>query len=419
MISKTPSFVIILTVFLWNIGGVTSEAHTLVNAGRHSDQYVLPCCLILVHNQSFDSIDDSLSNATSNSIVNIRSDVVLSSCVLLEGLENVTIIGHGSPAVNCNGTGAIKFVSCKNVTVADVNWEKCGSSIDETYPGIEFYNSSNVVIQNCSFHNLTGQAVLMSIVSGNVHIINCNFTHNNNKYEGHGVALHYSIKDDCHLLIAKCIFSNNGPTKSVIYIGSATQQSHKHLRIEYSRFNDNDGVPIYISQHSLQIKGDVMFENNVATGGAGILSRNSTIAFYNKSNVSFYNNSVYTDGGAIFLDNSKLHFGENTVVKFKNNSVEVEGGALFTINKSDLSSAGNSVVIFQSNKASISGGALYCEKCSASFGENSTMTFSDNSAMSGAAVYSSTFSNISFVGKSNVTFNKNREEYGGALYSVS
>ena len=418
MISKTASFVIILTVFLWNVEGLqgTGGAHTQVDAGRQNGQDELP--FNLIHNQSFDSIDDLLSNATSNSIVNIRSDVVLSSCVLLEGLENITITGHESPTVNCNGTGALKFVSCKNVTVAGVNWEKCGSSTEEAYPGIKFYNSSNVVIQDCFFHNLTGQAVLMSIVSGNVHITNCNFTHIN-KYEGHGVALHYSIKDDCHLLIEKCIFSNNGPAKSVIYIGSATKQSHEHLRIEYSRFNDNDGVPIYISQHSLHFKGDVIFENNVATSGAGILSSKSIVVFDDKSNVSFYNNSVYTNGGAIFLNDSKLHFGEYTVVKFKNNSAEVDGGALFTINKSNLSSAGKSVLIFQGNKASVSGGALYCEKCSASVGENSTMTFSDNSAIRGGAVYSSTYSNISFVGKSNVTFNNNRAEYGGALYSIS
>ena len=78
------------------------------------------------HNQSFDSIDDSLINATSNSIVNIRSDAMLSSHVLLEGLENNTIIGYGNPTVNCDNVGGIAFVSCKNVTIVGVNLERCG-----------------------------------------------------------------------------------------------------------------------------------------------------------------------------------------------------------------------------------------------------------------------------------------------------
>ena len=42
------------------------------------------------------------------------------------------------------------------------------------------YNSLNILFHNCSFQNSLGQSVVLSEVSGNVYINNCNFTHNNN-----------------------------------------------------------------------------------------------------------------------------------------------------------------------------------------------------------------------------------------------
>ena len=49
---------------------------------------------------------------TSNAVVNITGNSLLSSIVTLTGLDNITIIGKENLTVNCNGTGAIEFVSC-------------------------------------------------------------------------------------------------------------------------------------------------------------------------------------------------------------------------------------------------------------------------------------------------------------------
>ena len=83
-------------------------------------------------------------------------DIVLLSIVAIEGLENITISGHGNPVVKCNDAGAVKFISCKNVT-----WKGCGF-VD--YPGIEFYNSSNFFFK--SAHSITPKAkVFLNVVN--------------------------------------------------------------------------------------------------------------------------------------------------------------------------------------------------------------------------------------------------------------
>ena len=92
-------------------------------------------------NFTFYSIDNALNKISSNDVIDIISDTVLSTIFTLEGLENITIIGHKNPVVYCNNTGAIKFISCKNVTIEGIWWKHCGSIL---YPAIEFYNSSTL-----------------------------------------------------------------------------------------------------------------------------------------------------------------------------------------------------------------------------------------------------------------------------------
>ena len=155
-------------------------------SGSGSDEDNVPCCSS--RNYTLYSIVDALNNVTSNAIINISTDVVLSSNVILEGLRNITIIGQGNPTVNCNDITSVKFVSCNNVTIENVHWKRCGSV---NKPGIEFFNTSNIAIQSSSFYHLTGKAVALSKVSGNVSINNCQFTHN--KYhKGHGAAIYYT-----------------------------------------------------------------------------------------------------------------------------------------------------------------------------------------------------------------------------------
>ena len=61
---------------------------------------------------------------------------MLSSNVTLEGLNNITIIGQGNPTVNSNDIGSVKFVSCNNVTIEGISWERFDSGNSD---GLDYF----------------------------------------------------------------------------------------------------------------------------------------------------------------------------------------------------------------------------------------------------------------------------------------
>ena len=191
-----------------------------------------------------------------------------------------------------------------------INWERCGSSsdaenssdsydyhhnyndfvpnyfdynADQNYavdhsnnlqPGIEINNSSNVIIQNYSFHHSEEQAVALSKVLGNVYINSCQFAHN--KYhKGHGAAIYYTSSPEhsaqAQLIINDCKFTSNGPAESVVYIENQNSKLNNHVSIlQNSTIILNQGAPIYISHTSLILNNSVLFKDNKATAGVGI-----------------------------------------------------------------------------------------------------------------------------------------------------
>ncbi|XP_065895655.1 uncharacterized protein [Dysidea avara] len=386
-----------------------------------------PCCIS--GNFIFHSIDGILSNMSSNTMVNITTDVVLSSNMTLKGLENIMIIGHRNPVVNCNDVGAVMFISCKNITIEGIQWEGCGS---KDYPGVEFYNSSNVSFERCSFHNSKGRSVLLSQVSGNVYINNCNFTHKI-EYSGHGAAVHYSPNTNSHgqhkLVIQNSQFIFNRAKKSVVYIDGSGSRITGHVYLQDNVFVNNKGVPIYSSHTNLHISGSVLFKANTAESGGGIYSKRCSVIFYDKSNVNFISSFVTDNGGANY---SRLAFGENSIMTFKDNHANF-GGTIYSDN-SNITFDGNSSVTFNNNNASDYGGAVYCQSSShitfdgnssssshITFDGNSSVTFNNNEANHfGGAVFCYDSSHITFDGNSSVTFSNNfAGVLGGAVFCQS
>ena len=346
----------------------------------------------------------------------------------LDHLNNITIIGQGNTTVNCNGTGALKFVTCNNVTIEGINWEKCGTSNNSsTNSGIEFHNSSNTFIKSCLLYNFTGQAVLLSNVSGDVHIHKCTFLYNS-QYGGHGIAVHYLPwkKDEVinKLIIQASNFTMNGLAESVVYIGDCVNRCFVDIFLQDSIFINNQGVPLYLSGSHLHVCGSVLFNGNKANAGGGIYSTNSTVSFLEGTDVQFVRNTIETNGGAICVSNSKVYFSTNSFVNFENNNAREKGGAIYS-DTSNITFDGDSSVTFNDNEANSVGGAVYCGYSShITFDGNSSVTFSynmasdSNSALdnNGGAIYCGNSSHITFDDNSNITFNQNSANNGGAVY---
>ena len=322
------------------------------------------------------------------------------------------MIGYGNPTVNCHGIGAVKFTSCNNVTIKGINWKRCGSSNDTHHPGIGFYNSSNIEIQNCSFHNSTGQAVALSKVSGNVHIDNVKIF--NIKYEYHGAAL-FCSEIFALMVVNNSKFAFNQATESIFYIYTSRRFPSDYT-IQNSVFIHNQGIPINIVGSNLRFSGSVLFTRNMADTGGGFYCNNSDITFEKSAEVTFSYNKA-DKGGAINAINSTIHFDGNSMVLF-NDNIALYGGAIYSEYDSLIKFYGNAMIMFNNNNVIRNGGAIYSHQSQISFAGTCNITLTHNSAkMDGGVVYSDD-SYVFFTKNCNILFYHNSAEInGGAIYS--
>ena len=214
LLRVTIAAILFLTVFILHIDGfqrviVVSKpddqigvdegilATSTISSGSGSYIFDNPCCIY--GNCSCPSLYNALANLVSNVLINITPDVVLSSIISLVDLANITITGHNNPTVNCNNFGALNITSCYNYTIEGITWEACGArninDNDNFYPVLGLFNSSaNITIKNCLFQHSVVQAIVLSEMVGDVNINHCNFS-SNEQYEGHGIAIHYSLNN--------------------------------------------------------------------------------------------------------------------------------------------------------------------------------------------------------------------------------
>ena len=373
-------------------------------------------------NCSYSSLDQCLAKLTSNILINITTDVKLSSLVRASHLANVSIIGHNYPRVNCKSVGGIHFAFCHNCTIQGIIWDGCGSSVE---PGLKFSHSSNVTIKNCSFQHLLGQAVMLLKVLKDVNICDCNFS-NNNDYIGHGSAIHYSSNNGRVLYsvitISSCEFSNN-TMSSLIYFENAFNIVKAF--IINSTFYRNQGISLYAINSCIYLIGKSLFENNLAENGAGIYIKDYSYVIFDKtSKVGFIQNSANDRDGAVFLTNHSIClFDHNSNVTFNINYAT--SGIIYSSVSSNITFKATSEITFSSNIVNLQGAAIYsADNSHVTFKENAKVILTNNSVISysayddnyhGSIIYSHRYSNISFEGNSSTVFSNNIADLGGGI----
>ena len=404
-----------------------SDDHKGFTSGEGDNSLI--CCVY--GNCSCSSLDHALANLTSNVLINITTDVTLSSLVTASDLENVSIIGYNNPTVNCSGdVSEMQFTFSRHLIIQGITWIGCGTeNIDYTKPGLSLGHFFNVTIQNCTFQQSVGQTIVLTEMSGDVNINNCKFV-NNSHYRGHGAAIHYSSSTNNTinysqfvLTIKNCNFSYN-KMKSLVYLENKCNK----IILNNSIFYNNRGMSVYAINYTIYLNGKILFEKNTADNGAGIyISDHSTVTFVNNSEVTFIQNSAKYKGGAVFLRNhSSIIFDQNSVVAFINNSAI--NGTVYSDAWSNVTFKGNCYMTFSGNSATDYGAAIYSDNSLVTFTGNSNVTFSSNYVSNnelsynpyGGIIYSN-FSNISFKGSSTTLFINNiaTSLRGGAIYSSS
>ena len=403
-----------------HVSGLISDEDFFTN-GEDDNSDV--CCVY--GNCTCNSLDRALANLTSNVLINITTGMMLSSLVKVSDLQNVSIVGHSNPTVNCKHVGGIHFTFCLNCIIQSITWDGCGTQITNNLaePGIKLSISSNVTIQNCCFQHSIGQALLLSEVSGDVSINNCNFV-NNSHYRGHGAAIHYSHmnntkkfpNDRFAFTISNCYFIDNKYIKNLVYIDNRLFNYHKII-FNNAVFISNQGICVYVINHKIYVNGNAMFKNNIAGNGTVIfISNHSRVIFDENSNVTFSHNLADGRGGAVFLTNHSIClFDQTSIVTFYYNKA-TKGGAIYSEDHSNVTFKAKCKVIFNSNSATLDG-ATIC-----SFG-NSHVVFAGISRTkfdSSVVPYHKNLVNesirISFEENFNIVFLYNTADYGGAIY---
>ena len=378
------------------------------------------CCVY--GNCSCYSLDHALTHLTSNLLLDITTDVTLTSVINALNLVNVSIIGHNNPTVNCRGAGGIHFTSCHNCIIQGITLDGCGTDNDE--PGLQLTNSSDITIQKCSFQHSRGQAVALSEISGYLNIHNCKFA-NNSQYNGHGAIINIlfsTVKNSLQSFkIQACDFSNNKGARSLIYINNKIFEHNINITISSSVFYYNQGVSVYIINQKLYLTGRILFKHNTAEDGAGIhISDHSTVLFGDNSNVTFLQNTADENGGAIFSSNNSIVvFDKNSKVMFTSNRAKF--GTVYSKAKSNVTFKANCKVIFYCNSALSNGGAVFSTHSNISFENNAYTKFNNNNAKtryySGGAIYAK-YTHVSFEGSSLTKFSNNTGfDYGGAIFA--
>ena len=374
------------------------------NYSESTDEGTLESYVCLAHHHSSD-------------LINISTDVTLSSIISLSGfLSSITVSGHKYPTINCINGGGLHLHFCHNCTIKGISWKGCGNS---SSAGLKLCNSSNVTIQNCTFQQSVGQAVVLSEVSGNVIISHCRFV-NNSQYSGHGAAIHYTSAGNganCMLTINENSFTHNKGDVSIVYVKGSSNTLQKDCSLSNSTFLQNQGTPLYILNQNLTIYGNVLFRENLAEEGGGVFMCNSSNIIFDQNTITKFSGNKAKSGGAIFVKNySNVLFRGNSQVIFNNSKAECKGGAMVSSNKSHIVFSENSITSFVNNKAQ-QGGAIYSVHSGITFKGNSTASFEHNHATTfGGAIASAVKSNITHQQNSTVDFNNNKAMHAGATF---
>ena len=363
---------------------------------------------------SYCTLDRRLDDLTSNGLINITADVMLLSIVSLVALENVSIIGHDNPTVNCDNAGGIYFDNCHNCTIIGITWEKCGNKTDKK-PAIELYNSADIIIQNCSFQHSVTQAIALSEVTENVSISSCKFVFNSH-FEGNGAAIHYLSKIKHHFkfqfVISGCNFTKNGASieNSIVYIGPSGSKSVEQIYFTNNVFLNNRGMSIYISNQNIIVTGFLMFKGNKVSSGGGMSITNRSNIVFQKSEIQFISNIAIDYDGALHIQNSNMVFNTTTIT-FIGNEARL-GGALDISYYSDVTFEGKSTVMISNTKADLNIGLYLWQNSSVRFKGNSTVIINNNQARA-LCIHQNSY--VTFEGNSTVTISSNQVNYHGAF----
>ena len=166
-------------------------------------------------------LSTALLNITSNTVINVTSDIVVLQTSIQMGLgqehlKAITITSNGA-TILCNNSGSISCRSYVDVIIEGITLDQCGSSFSstESKPGLAFNTAANISILNCTFQQSSTVAVSLFNVYDNVIVYKCNFLSNRKEIytpqiNVGGLSIVGLYNHAIHIIINGSNFYNNG-----------------------------------------------------------------------------------------------------------------------------------------------------------------------------------------------------------------
>jgi len=318
----------------------SDSSHRMITIGYDDDD--LECMNSMENNCTLYSFDEAIGYFSNNLIINITlPNVTLLSQVSLTNLENITIIGHNFPEVNCNYTGALMCKNCSNVTIKNIKWTRCGFfNISKTHyltpiSGLHFDNCRNLTIQCCKF---VTSVVQLFQVSGDANIKNVQFSDDYTnmhpqpyyKYSYGGLYVDQSNFTNLTIHISDCLFANTKPNSAVVQllIIKSENLGIKNVIIDSSSFIDCiDGQPSPINYGKSMIYVSISSDDATNVTFSNVRIQSNTVSDGNI--LSILSDSVVHLQSCTFLNNTAANlslFQANNLrtdyLKFQHNIVK-------------------------------------------------------------------------------------------------
>ena len=331
--------------------------------------------------------------------------------------QNSTIRMTGSNFINNNRAKSIGgAIYCRYSTISMTWNNSINNNLANSSGGAIYCNNSIMTMTgnnsiNNNRANSSGGAIYC--YNSTITMTGNNFLNNNRVTRRRGGAIYcrYSIIS----MTGHNSINNNRANSS----GGAIYCYNSTMTMTGNNFLNNNhatrgGGAVRIWRGLLMITGIANFSyNEASTGGALCLSESH--ALINGTDTNFIKNngenSTVTFNGSINYSNHQGGIvSKNSSIEFYNNSALTIGGAISS-EGGTLSFRGSTSFI--SNKVQIDGGALYAFKTEVAF--YGTANFSSNSAQSGGAMYLMSGATLFLASILNMSHN-NATDYGGAIF---
>lgn len=207
-----------------------------------------------------------------------------------------------------------------NVTVTNSIFEDVSNGI------VTLYGQDSVIVDNCSFYNVSNHAIYATTCIGPYNISNSVFSLGKNSA---------IISNTCHVLINNCTFALNTAISGAAILANQSSTIEVSSSSFFSNSAKVQGGAISVNKGSTLNTNNTEFTRNSAQNG-GAISTAGTINIYNSA---FTSNKASGYGGAFVCDQSQnllssVLFSLNTAAK----------GPAFYCN--DCTTLGKDVVIY-------------------------------------------------------------------------